>query len=163
MPKSVFQRKFPHLMVKKETLPLRTYSGELVPVVGSVDMRIKHCNLTDMLPVLIVDDGGRELPCLLGHNWLRKLKLNWQEVQAVQQDDAMDELKEKFKVVFLLQMGLITGCRAQLLLKPNSKPVSCKACSVPFALRQAVSRVSKRVTRTDWATPLVVVPKDVGA
>ena len=63
------------------------------------------------------------------------------------------------------------GAKATLHLRKDVKPVFCKAQSVPFALRPAVERELERmqsegiimpVEFSEWATPLVCVPKPDG-
>ena len=63
------------------------------------------------------------------------------------------------------------GFKVKLSLKQSSKPVFCKARQVPYALRDAVNKEIQRleslgviesIVHSDWATPLVAVPKSDG-
>ena len=65
----------------------------------------------------------------------------------------------------------IKGFKANIVLKENSKPVFCKARTVPYALKETVENELRRleserimypVKTSQWATPLVVVPKPDG-
>ena len=47
---------------------LRTYTKEVVPVVGSANVTVGYGNSTHVLPLLIVRGEG---PTLLGRDWLR--------------------------------------------------------------------------------------------
>ena len=67
-------------------------------------------------------------------------------------------------------MGL-TEYKATLAVKPGAKPIFVCPCSVPFALREPVEReldrleaagVIKKVNHSDWAAPIVAVPKGDG-
>ena len=60
---------------------------------------------------------------------------------------------------------------AKLHLKPNSQPKFVKARTVPFALKPAVEReldrleqegIIEKVTHSEWASPVVAVPKEGG-
>ena len=60
---------------------------------------------------------------------------------------------------------------ATLQLKPNAVPKFCKECPVPFALKAAVEReldrlesegTLEKVSYSEWAAPVVPVPKTEG-
>ena len=62
--------------------------------------------------------------------------------------------------------------KAQLTLKEGARPRFCRARPVPFAIKQQVgqeldrleeSGVLHRVDHSDWAAPIVQVPKKDGA
>ena len=64
------------------------------------------------------------------------------------------------------------GFKAKLNLKPGSKPQFCRPRQVPYALKDAVhrelkhledSKVIERIPHSEWATPLVAVPKGDGS
>lgn len=82
--------------------------------------------------------------------------------------DRVASLLERFSEVFEPELGQITDCQVSLLLKDGTTPVFCKPRPVPFALRDPVSQqlrawqnagVIVPVLKSDWATPLMVVPK----
>ena len=73
--------------------------------------------------------------------------------------------------VFKDELGALKGVQGKLYLKPDSVPVFCRARSVPFSLRGKVSNEIDRmvnlgimypVSHSDWATPVVPVPKKDG-
>ena len=83
----------------------------------------------------------------------------------------MKELQSKYADIFKSELGSVKGTKATLHLRKNVKPVFCKARSVPFALRPVVERELERmqsegiimpVEFSEWATPLVCVPKPDG-
>ncbi|XP_043217322.1 uncharacterized protein LOC122379303 isoform X2 [Amphibalanus amphitrite] len=57
---------------------LRTYTGERIPVEGEFSAVIRYDGQHLELPALVVDTTG---PNLLGRDWLRVLKLNWQDIK----------------------------------------------------------------------------------
>ena len=78
------------------------------------------------------------------------------------------ELQGKYADIFKQELGTVQGTKVTLHLRKNVKPVFCKAQPVPFALRRAVEKELERmqlegiivpVEISNWATPLVCVPK----
>ena len=70
------------------------------------------------------------------------------------------------------ELGTLSGFKVKLSVKPGRKPQFCKARQVPYAIRDAVDRELKRleslgviesVSHSEWATPLVAVPKSDGS
>lgn len=77
-------------------------------------------------------------------------------------------LKDKYKSVFQGGTGEIKGVKANIVLKKGAIPKFCKARTVPFSLREPVEQeldrmvregVAYHVTKSEWASPLVVVHK----
>ena len=75
-------------------------------------------------------------------------------------------------MVFDKGLGTIKGFKADIKLQDGAKPIFCKARPVPYALRQKVEEdldrleklgVVKKVERSDWASPIVCVPKKDGS
>ena len=120
-----------------------------------------------MLLLIVVDGGG---PTLLGRNWPKELKLNWHSIFLVNKTKTLsDELKQHDQV-FNKGLGTTKGFKADIKLQGSAKPVFSKAQPVPYpyTLRQKVEEeldclesqgVIKKVERSDWALPIVCVPK----
>ncbi|KAF0298125.1 hypothetical protein FJT64_004504 [Amphibalanus amphitrite] len=54
---------------------LRSYTGELIPVLGEfVTDVVYHGASHSRLPVIVVKGSA---PCLLGRNWLERMKICW--------------------------------------------------------------------------------------
>ncbi|XP_072145332.1 uncharacterized protein [Dermacentor andersoni] len=148
----------------KTGLQLRTYGGAPLEIVGQAEVPVVYREQRKTLPVVVVP--GRK-PSLLGHDWLAELKIDWKSVFTVQTDGMVEELLRTYSDVFSTEVGLIKGHKAQLVLKEDARPVFCKARPVPFSLRTAVEEIRQLerngvlvpVAQSDWATPVVVVPK----
>lgn len=78
---------------------------------------------------------------------------------------------EKYKEVFREELGCMKNITVKLHIKPDSKPVFMKARNVPYAIRAKVEAdldklvktgVLEPVTTSEWATPIVPVPKKDG-
>ncbi|XP_075159734.1 uncharacterized protein K02A2.6 isoform X1 [Haematobia irritans] len=120
---------------------------------------------------------------LLGREWLRTVPLDWADIlkgkiqsgKAFVNNMCISELNskvkdliKKFSKVFSSTMGRITGYQARLPLTPGAVPKIFKPRKVPFSLMQQVEDELERlvqegllkpVSASDWATPIVVVPK----
>ena len=73
--------------------------------------------------------------------------------------------------VFKPGLGTVKGITAKLEMKPDARPKFCKARPVPYALQEAVEAeynrlesegIVERVEFSEWATPMVHVPKADG-
>lgn len=119
---------------------------------------------------------------LLGREWLRELKLNWNQIfnadenaktvssirQQQQSVKGVEQLQHKYATVFEKSMGKIENVQARIRLQPNVQPTFVKARKIPFALRDAVEKeldelerngIIKKVDSSSWATPIVPVKK----
>ncbi|XP_054289364.1 uncharacterized protein K02A2.6-like [Macrosteles quadrilineatus] len=83
----------------------------------------------------------------------------------------VEALKKKYNAVFQGGPGEIKGVKAQVTLKDNAVPKFCKFRPVPYSLREKVEQeldrwvedgIAYRVSSSEWATPLVTVPKTNG-
>ncbi|XP_065281987.1 uncharacterized protein [Dermacentor albipictus] len=149
----------------KTGLQLATYGGAPLEIVGQAGVPVVYREQHKLLPVVVVP--GRK-PSLLGRVWLAELRIDWKCVFTVQTDRMVEKLLRKYSDVFSMEVGLIKGHKAHLVLKKCARPVFCKARPVLFSLRTAVeeeirqlerSGVLVPVAQSDWATPVVVVPK----
>lgn len=171
VPEEVYRSTFPHVKCEPTAVVLKTYTGEKINVLGECQVKVQYDEQQAVLPAVIVHDAERKLPVLLGRTWLEKFQLNWQSLFSLSIDDRVASLREKYAGVFSPTLGAIKNYEAQIVLKPGASPVFCRARPVPFALREAVEKqldelekhgVVTRVSHSDWATPLVVVPKKEG-
>ena len=71
-------------------------------------------------------------------------------------------------MVFGDDLGAIKSHKAKLYLIPDTHPKCCKPRSIPFAFKDQVGAdldtlerdgIVKKVTHSDWATPIVTVWK----
>ena len=77
----------------------------------------------------------------------------------------------KYADIFQEELGTMQGFEAQLHIKPDARPKFCRPRSVPLAIKGAIDQALDRmessgilvkVSSSDWAAPIVPVPKKDG-
>ena len=119
-------------------------------------------------------------PSLLGRDWLQKIQLNWHEILRVNvsspsipalSNQRLQATIQRHSAVFQPGLGTLKGITAKLELKDDAKPKFCKARPVPYALQNTVQEeydrleqqdIIEKVEYSEWATPMVHVPKNDG-
>ena len=128
---------------------------------------MKHNDQEVSLPFVIVEGNG---PPLLGRNWLQSIVLDWKEIKAI--STGLDSLLDQYHSLFTDELGTMKGITAKLSVKPEAKPKFCRARSAPYALKESIEKdldrlqklgVLEKVNYSDWATPIVPVPKPDGS
>ena len=156
--------------MKKSSLILKTYSGECLPVLGEVDVEVQYEQQKHNLSLVVVSGEG---PSLLGRDWLNHIKKDWREIKAITSHTkgSLECILEKYDDVFCKELGTIKTFNAKLHVDPNVSPKFFKACTVPYAIKGAIEEelgrweqegIVEKVTHSEWATPLVAIPKPGG-
>ena len=168
IPQELYETKLSHLPLSKSKAVLKTYSGERLQVLGEVQLPVRYQGQSVKLTAVIVKGNN---PALLGRDWLTKLKLDWSRIFTVKSESvpgSVTEVLDKYSSLFSEGYGTVKDFKAQIHLKENVQPKFCKARTVPFALKEAVDKeldrleaegVIYKVDCSEWATPVVVVPK----
>ncbi|XP_013396381.1 uncharacterized protein K02A2.6-like [Lingula anatina] len=83
-----------------------------------------------------------------------------------------EELMNKYENLFSEGYGKIREFKVHIRVKEDASPVFCKARPVPYALKPAIeaelnrleqSGIIEKVDHSEWAAPIVVVPKSDGS
>ena len=152
--------------LNKCDLILKTYSGESLKVKGMVTVEVQFNQQTASLPIVILEGNG---PTLFGRNWLSYIRLNWSDICHI--GFGVEEVVSKYQNIFSAQTGSLKGIQASLSMHSDVTPKFLKPRSVPYALKPAIEKdlerlenagIIKQVTYSDWATPIVPVPKADG-
>ena len=155
--------------MRSTKVKLKAYNGVQIPVYGEVWLPVVYDQQKRVLPLIVVDGDG---PPLLGRNWLKELQLNWHNIFLVSKTETLSNILKRHDKVFNKGLGTIKGFKADIKLQDDAKSVFCKARPVPYALRQKAEEelhrlesqgVVKKVERSDWASPIVCVPKKDGS
>ena len=64
---------------------LRTYTGEAIPVIGKLMVKVEYQGQEEELPLVVAGDG----PSPLGQDWLAKLKPEWKHLFNVQAQESL--------------------------------------------------------------------------
>ena len=152
-----------HIMeLKPSTVRLTSYSGHEIEVLGTVDVEVSYEGVQKVLPLLIVEGTG---PSLFGHNWLMHFQLNWQSIQQVQQKGDLELVLDKYILVIEKGLRKLKGTTAKIHIGDHqTKPIFCKACPVPYAIRPKLEAeldrlqhegIIERVQFSEWDSPIV--------
>ena len=119
--------------------------------------------------MLVVKGAGSSL---LGRDWLKKIQIDWKSVELnyakANPTTSLKEILEKHKAVFKTELGQAKNIVASLHIASDTKLVFCKACPVPYALREKVENELNRLQKeniiehvqfSEWAAPIVPVMK----
>jgi hypothetical protein len=180
---NVYNDKFSQFPLVKTDQVLRSYTGDIVSLVGMAHVNVKYNDSQYACALLVA--SGSDRPSLLGRDWLSVIRLKWNEIvnrprvffinkstvpklcfPACPPD--FNLLIDKNVNLFQPNSDGIRGLTASINLKPNVSPIFQKASPIPYAMQDSVNREYDRLVEagilyplefSDWASPVVVVPK----
>ena len=79
--KDTFSRFFSEKQLNTKAPVLTTYSGEELPMKGTIEVTVKHNQQTHQLGLSVADVTGQ--PPILGREWLSQVKIDWPHVPHV--------------------------------------------------------------------------------
>ena len=150
--------------VSATIVTLCSYSGETIPVLGSIDTEVRYKGQRACLTLFVVRGTG---PTLVRRNWLECLKIHWSDVNCVN-EGVLHKILQRFDSVFQDGLGNFQGPKATISIELGTQPQFSKARSVPYALRKKVDIELKRlvdegilepVQFAEWASPIFAVLK----
>ena len=142
------KRLFPTLKVWKPSISLRTYTSELIPLLGQLKVEVKHKGYVGTHKLVVVTGNG---PALLGRDWLNQIRLDWASIKAVAAEQgalSVDQLTSKYREVFWQETGSLRHFKANLCLKEGARPRFCRPHTVPFAIKGKVGSELDRLEET---------------
>ena len=170
IPEDMYQNQFSHIPLNDCTDSFKTYSGDMLPTVGQLEVEVTYNGQSELLPLVVAKVQNQ--PPILGRNWLTAIKLDWQSIFSVHYSSAaqpdVETVCKKHAAVFQPGLGTMTTHVAKIHVKDNVTPKFHKARPVPYALKPAVDAkldelisqgILVSVNHSEWAAPCVVVPK----
>jgi hypothetical protein len=154
-------------------IKLKTYTGDVVAVLGETVIQAKIQGVKKELPLIVVKDEG---PNLLGRNWF----VQFNDIMAglVQDLNHTSESKKTLSDilrenadVFKEGLGTLKGFVAKIHVDKDVKPKFYKARPVSYAVQSKVDAELERLKEqgvlepvkfSEWATPVVPVLKSNG-
>ena len=161
---ATFDELWPNRSKAPSSIRLQSYTGDLISVVGSIEVTAEYQEQTATLPLVIVEGNG---PSLLGRNWLKQIRLDWQGIHRLSQS-SLQSLLQTHEAVFQEGLGTLQDHEVAIVVDPQAAPRFCKSRPVPYAIRPKVEEELERLVKegtlepvqfSDWATPIVTVVK----
>ena len=157
--------------LKESTVVLRSYANQIIKVLGELDVTVVYGDQKKSLSLLVVAGKG---PSLLGRDWLRQIRLNWNELYRIdgRPTPTLNQILDKHREVFKDELGLVKGVAVKIHVEPDVKPRFFRPRPVPLALKSKLEDELNRLLKegiiqpvqfSDWATPVVPVVKDDGS
>jgi len=163
--KRTWKTLFPGVALKEAHIVLKTYTNERMTVKGELLVQVVYEQQREHLPIVVVAGDG---PSLLGRNWLKHIRLNWNSICTITRADTEEEslkaLLRAHEEVFKDELGTVRSLQATLHVRPDARPKFFKPRSVPFAIKGAIEQeldrleatgVIQKVTHSEWAASIV--------
>uniref|UniRef100_A0A1X7USV9 Peptidase A2 domain-containing protein n=1 Tax=Amphimedon queenslandica TaxID=400682 RepID=A0A1X7USV9_AMPQE len=155
--------------LRSSNITLHSYSGHLLTVMGTADLKVTYKDQKSTLPLVVVAGQG---PSLLGRNWLQSIQLDWSSIKNVQVKASFDNLVKKHPKLFCCGLGKIIGVTAKIHVSDHVQPKFIKLRPLPYALKEKVEKELMHLQESglitpiqfsDWAAPIVPVVKSDGS
>lgn len=150
------------------SLSLHTFTHQAIKVLGQISVKVRYNEYMGTHMLVVVKGHS---PTLLGRNWLEHIRLDWASLKTVSAKQGVDSLLKEYEEVFREEPGVIKGVKATLSLKEGAQPRFHRPRSVPYAIKDKVTKelnrleetgILRRVDYAEWAAPIVPVPKRDG-
>ena len=164
-------KRLPGIKIRPCETTLTTYTGGSVTVIGEADVLVQYGNYCGTLPIIITDSNNVSL---LGRDWLTVIPLDWTNIsKSIKSISSfsnfeLNHILSENEEIFRDELGSFNGVKAKIKLKENACPKFFKPRAVPYALKDKITQkiksmvdcgVLESVNFSDWASPLVIVPK----
>lgn len=174
IPKDLYLLHFSTLQLCKSNITMCLYNGHRITPCGYFVAKISYSNMCNEIKIYVMKNGG---PSLLGRDFMVKFKMYFVLANNINYCNSVDDGKEVqhlldlYPDVWKNEVGCFNKFEVELQLKENTTPKFFKPRTVPFALRDRVSKEIDRlvnlgilipVSYSEYATPIVPVLKENG-
>lgn len=183
LPRKQFKELKLNTTVFSTDLAFRSYTQTTFVPDGKIIVKAQYKNVNIEDEIYIVPDF---CCALLGRSWIRKLKINLNELDEGDQNKnskttstsadicqvrMVDEIIKEFSEIFEEKIGCTPHYKVSLKLRENSTPVYNRERQIPYSLTDRVEKelsvleaegIISKTTSSDWGSPLVVIPKADG-
>ena len=131
---------------------LRTYTGEVISVVGECEVEVEYNGFKGHLVAVVIIGEG---PCLLGRNWLQHFSLDWSAIfNLTTMDKELNAILEAHSTVFQEGLGKVEGVKAKIYIDSSEKPRFFKARPVAYTLREKIETELDRLVKEGTIEPV---------
>ena len=99
---------------------LRTYTGEVIKVLGELELEVVIDDQRELLNLIVVEGDG---PSLMGRDWLKKIKLDWSQLHQARSSSTLTDILDRYNSLFLDELGVVNGIRVKISM--NSSGTIC--------------------------------------
>ena len=143
------------------TLKLKSYTGQPLDIMGTVEAQVKYQNQTKVVPLTVVKGNG---PSLFGRDLISEFSV----MKICQENNSMQEILANHSDVFREELGTLKGTTAKIHVPEGATPRFFKPRPLPYAMRGKVDKEIDRlvgegiltpVDFSEWAAPVVPILK----
>ena len=157
--------------MQETSLQLTIYTKDQLQVLGQVTVDVSYGSQNGSYTLYVVKGRGTSL---LGRDWMKHIRLDWKSIASTVNSvtsPCYQPLLDKYAEVFKDELGTLKLMKARLQVQTQATPKFHKPRAVPFALKEALERelarlqqlgVLKKVDHSEWAAPIIIVPKRDG-
>ncbi len=140
---AVLTSPLPTLQLQKTSVNLKTYTGQPIPVKGTVMVESIMVNKLTHCRWIRPEPDGRD--------WLKVVKLDWKTIGRLSTcqnvDSRVAAVQKQYQSAFSETLGTITPFKAKLSVTADTRPKFFKPRPLPFVLRDRVESKLDRLER----------------
>ena len=169
-----------HFDLPLQPTMLKPYAGDRLRPKGVFRAHVCYNGQEFEADAYVVDSDG---PALFGRDWLQNIVFDWHSLNNIKANATsaplsdgtrrrLDALRSRYAAVFGSDRGHLQPSHGHLTLRDGAQPKFLKARPLPYALRDRVGLeldrleqdgILTKVSHSDWATPVVPIPKKDGS